>query len=56
MGAGLVGEQGAITLLEQVSVAEVIDCGGEPIGAMRHPSNRHRVESSRSSANKSNDF
>src|SRR3954452_22251724 len=30
----IVGQQGAVTLLEQVAVAEVIYRGGEPIGPM----------------------
>ena len=28
------GQQGAVTLLEQVAIAEVVHRGGEPIGAM----------------------
>ena len=36
-GLGLqavVGQQGAVTLLEQITIAEVVDRGGEPIGAV----------------------
>ena len=31
----VVGQQGAVTLLEQVAIAEVVHRGGEPIGAVR---------------------
>ena len=31
----IVGQQGAVMLLEQFSIAKVIHCGGEPIGAVQ---------------------